>query len=473
MFENVLGQPAITQLSADIIGAKLAPSMLFSGPPSSGKGTAGLELARILSCEHPRGASAPWNCSCPACSRHRTLSHPDLVLLGVRAFYPETAAAAAAFLRAPGSSARTLFIRSVRKLLARFSPPLWEDDSRLGKLSGAILSLEEGLDELMALAVDPADSPAEDGEPDQPDTAAKKLCSSILKTFAKLEAEGIGEYIPVAQIRRAAYWSRLAPLGKRKFLLIENADSMKEEARNSLLKILEEPPERVTILLTTAHRNALLPTVLSRLRPYRFIRRDRETEAEVIRRVFKDTIPDTGVFPVSDTPAGPSRASGEAGISGEAGGRIARYLGGFLPVSGETLRPLAAFFAASVAAGSVVLLRGRGRSPPEELVALGRYTAPIAEAAGLGRPARNNKDALAKVLEGTEQFAVRGLFSRFLGLLLSLVSESLGPCPGRIALSELWLKHIRDADRAVKYNQESALALDRLGTELKQAMAEL
>jgi DNA polymerase-3 subunit gamma/tau len=360
-----------------------------------------------------------------------------------------------------------LFIRSIRKLLARFSPPLWEDDSTLGKLSASILALEEYLDELET----PGADPAEDGG-ERTDPAAKKLCGAILKTFVKLEAEGIGKNIPVAQIRRAAYWCRLAPLGKRKFLLIENADFMTEEARNSLLKILEEPPETVTILLTTAHRDALLPTILSRLRPYRFVQRDRETEAEVIRRVFKDTVPDAVVFPGSDASV-PEAPPASGGRPGEGRGMILRYLDAFLPVSGETLRPLAAFFTASVAASSVVLLRGRGMPLPEDLVALGRYTAPIAEAAGLGRPARSSKETLAKVLEGTERFAPRGLFSRFLGLLLSLVSESLRSCPGRTGLSELWLNHVREAEFAAKYNQDPALILDRLSTELKLAMAEL
>ncbi|MDR2110547.1 MAG: DNA polymerase III [Spirochaetaceae bacterium] len=459
MFENVLGQPAVTQLSADITGGTLAPSMLFSGPPASGKGTAGLELARILSCENP-GGSAPWNCSCAACSRHRNLTHPDLILLGSRPFSVEASAASAVFSRESGSpSARMFFIRSVRKLLARFVPAVWEDEPKLGKLNGFILALEEDLDELEALTAEPAEAAARRGE-------LEKIGASILKNVFKLEAEGVGEFIPAAQVRRAAYWSRLAPLGKRKFLLIENADSMKEEARNSLLKILEEPPPAVTILLTSAHRDALLPTILSRLRPYRFIRRDRATEAEVIRRVFKDTVPEAGV------PAA-GREQG-AGISGETEGMIVRYLDAFLPVSGETLRPAAAFFAASAAAGAAILLKNRGTAPPEELTALGRYTAPMAEAAGYGRPARDMKETLGKVLQGAEQFTVRSLFPRFLRILLSLAAEGLPPGPGRIAFLELWRRHIGRAEIAVgTYNQNPALTLDRLGTELKRAMAGL
>jgi DNA polymerase-3 subunit gamma/tau len=401
--------------------------MLFFGPPAAGKGTAGLELARVLSCE----AAAAWNCACSACARHRSLIHPDLLLLGSRSFSMESAAAAASLLREESLSTRFLFIRSVRKLTARFSPVLWEDDPKLGKLGGLVLSLEEDLDELEVL---------EEGKPEK----LEKLSQSIVKNVYKLEAEGVSELIPVAHIRRAAYWSRLAPAGRWKFLLIENAGRMQESGRNALLKLLEEPPERVTIVLTAARREGLIPTVLSRLRPYRFVKREAAVEAELIRRVFRDS-----------------------------GSEINAYLDSFFPVSEETLRALAAFFAASVCAASVLQIRGGGRPLPEELVELGRYAAPIAEAAGLGRPVTDLKGAVGRVLEGTDRFGARFLFPRFLRLLLSMLSDGIGPSPGRIGLAELWLKETEKAGTAVDvYNQNPALALERLGAELRRSMAD-
>jgi DNA polymerase-3 subunit gamma/tau len=343
----------------------------------------------------------------------------------------ESAAAAAALCREESPSTRFLFIRSVRKLTARFSPVLWEDDPKLGKLGGLVSSLEEDLDELEAL---------EGGKAEE----LEKLSRGIVKSVYKLEAEGIGELIPVAQIRRAAYWSRLAPSGRRKFILIENAGRMQESGKNALLKLLEEPPERVAIVLTTIRREELIPTVLSRLRPYRFVKRDAAVEAELIRRVFRGSGP---------------------GINA--------YLDSFLPVPEETLRALAAFFAASISAASALQIRGKGRSLPEELVELGRYAAPIAEAAGLGRPVTDIKGAAGRVLEGTDQFSVRFLFSHFLRLLLSMISGGVSPSPGRIGLSELWLKETKEAETAVDvYNQNPALALERLGTELRRSMAD-
>lgn len=453
MFENILGQPVIDRLVSDITGGVLAPSMLFSGPPGSGKGSAVLELGRILSCENTGSIAAPWNCSCSACSRHRQLVHPDLLLLGSRPFSAEAAASAAAFLRAPSNlAARILFIRSIRKLLARFSPVLWEDDPKIGKLNAFIQALDEELEEL-----DAADPEADTGG--TATAALQKIVAAILKNTFKLDAEGVGELIPVAQIRRAAYWSRLAPQGKRKLLVIENADHMQDGARNSLLKILEEPPATVTIVLTTARHEGLLPTILSRLRPYRFSRREPEVETEVIRRIFQDTPDARFSAPVKD---------------GGQGGLIGIYLDSFLPISGEILYPLGALFVTSVTREAALDLKRSGAPLSEALVALGKYTASIAEAAGMGRPFQDTAPLVSKVLSGADNFEIRSRFTRFLTFLLTLVGEGLKsapPDPACAAWRDIWCVQVREAEAAVgTYNLNPALALDRLASNLRRAM---
>ena len=49
-----------------------------------------------------------------------------------------------------------------------------------------------------------------------------------------------------------------------RFILISDAHLMKEEAQNSLLKSLEEPPEKVIFILTSSMISKLKPTILSR-----------------------------------------------------------------------------------------------------------------------------------------------------------------------------------------------------------------
>jgi DNA polymerase-3 subunit gamma/tau len=287
MFENILYQDASARLAGDLDSASLAPALLFFGPVYSGKGTTALELARGLSCEN-KATRAPWNCPCSSCARHRNLVSPDLLLLGRRSFYTEIAASAGAFLRENGRGTRMLFTRSLRKLLARFSPVLWEDNPKLGKLNSHLSALTEELEEFEVRAekAEKAEILKSAGAA-EPAADFDKLCGSLIKKAVKLETEGMGELIPIAQIRRASYWSRLAPLGEHKCVIIENAEHMQDGAKNALLKLLEEPPARVSIILTSARPRSLLPTMLSRLRSYRFVRRSPGEEEEILRRIFR------------------------------------------------------------------------------------------------------------------------------------------------------------------------------------------
>ncbi|MDR1858142.1 MAG: DNA polymerase III [Treponema sp.] len=452
MFENIIAQAATVQLGSDVLSGRIAPSMLFFGPPASGKGSAAIELARSLSCE---AGAAQWNCICPSCVRHRSLLHPDLAMLGPRAFSAEIAASRAAFLRDTSSTAgRSLFVRSLRKLLARFAPSVWEYESKSGRTNPLSLlqSLEEDLDELEASA-----------SPEKIATL-EKLCDSLANNAFKLEDECVSDAIPIAQIRKAAYWSRLSPSGRRKTLIIENADRMKDEARNSLLKLLEEPPETISIVLTAQRRESVLPTILSRLRPYRFVTRSADEEREIIRRIFRD-------------PQAAAEGKGVAAKNtsrGAAAGLVESYLNSFLPQPSEKLVPLAAFFVAAVARSAAVLAKGKGTAAiTPALSALGSYCAPIAEAAGFER-LMDAKAVVGALLSRSGNFEGRS-FSRFLALSLDLVSWSLEQCsagPDSIACREIWKKRIADAQAAYGvWNQRPESSLESLFCRLREDMA--
>ncbi len=347
MFENIIEQSAVLQLRDDILAKRNAPSMLFFGPSGSGKGSAALELARVLSCEE----KAAWGCKCSSCEKHRLLQHDDLLVLGTRSFSPEILACQHAFLRNP-SKAKILFFRSLRKLQIRFSPVLLENDTKTAKaVSSNLQSLDEGLNELLSLNTETAE-----------EAALKKLCASLVKDALALESEGING-IPIGHIRSASYWCRLAPNGKRKTLIIENAEDMRDDARNSLLKLLEEPPPSVSIVLTAQRREAIMQTILSRLRPYRFLKRSEESEKEVIRSVFKE--------------------NSELTYPNQKGSILSSYLDSFLPQSTEKLYPLAAWFIVSFARTASIYAKNKGK-PPAFLIALGEQYAPGAETAGIG-----------------------------------------------------------------------------------------
>jgi len=60
----------------------------------------------------------------------------------------------------------------------------------------------------------------------------------------------------------------------RKVYLVDPADRMTTEAQNALLRLLEEPPQRVILVLITAQPAALLPTIVSRCQPLSFLPTD-------------------------------------------------------------------------------------------------------------------------------------------------------------------------------------------------------
>lgn len=422
MFENVLGQEAVLRITSDLRNGTLPPSILFEGPPAAGKGTAALELGRALSCNNPE---VPWNCTCPECDKHRQLNHPDLLLLGSKAFSAEIAASSAAYLRDPESAAKLLFFRSVRKLLYRFNPVLWEgEEGRLSKLSPLLNICDEILEELGSSNLDKA--------------GLEKLVTDLMKHAFQLEREGISDTIPIFQIRRASYWSRLAPSGKRKLLIIENADRMQDGARNALLKILEEPPETTQIVLCTTQKAAMLPTIRSRLRPYAFEQRSHKTEQEVIRRVFRDP----EIEKRADVP------------------NLQKYLESFLPITPEQVSRSAAIFF------SVLIQKARNKEVRNQnnLKTLLSYGNTFPELdVGLQSSFRG---ALLVILKDMENFSIPLLFSGFLKELLNICGELLATsqaAPALVSLLSMWKAHIKEADTAViAYNQSPASSLERL-----------
>jgi DNA polymerase-3 subunit delta' len=77
--------------------------------------------------------------------------------------------------------------------------------------------------------------------------------------------------IPVEQIRAIQREIQLKPFeAKRKVVIIAEAENMHISSANSLLKILEEPPEDTIMILTSNDTNKLIPTLVSRCQQIRF-----------------------------------------------------------------------------------------------------------------------------------------------------------------------------------------------------------
>lgn len=308
MFENLVNQEAGKLLAADIRHNRLPGAILFSGSEASGKLTAALETARILSChENPQGK---WLCECPSCLQHKSLICSNLMLMGPRDCSLEISAAAKTFTDAHFinakfiDAARYLFLRSVRKLTLRFNGILWEGDSSLNKIGNLIEEINENLEVL--------DFPRE-----LPDiTEVKKICEEISKLCNKLEEDFLYDSIPINQVRNMEAWAHIKTEEGRKTVIIENADRMQTSVRNALLKILEEPPEDVVFILLTSKRNAIMQTILSRVRTYNFADRTLNQQREVITRVFhnEDFSGSINDYLLTYLPVTPTEIKGQARV---------------------------------------------------------------------------------------------------------------------------------------------------------------
>lgn len=430
MFENLLGQDEVkAQLVLDIGSGRLPNSLLFAGPPASGKMTAALELARVLSCKSPGPARATWNCPCTACARHRVLAHQDLLLLGPRHFPEEIPAALDLLEHSPGKASAYFFIRAVRKLCKRFDAALFEgEEARLAKAAPLLREIEERLDLIAPEALAETDGEAA--------RKAFEAARSITDTARKLEAQ-VADTTPVFMIRAAGYWARLSASGLSKTIVIEGADRMLDGSRNALLKILEEPPESLEFVLLSSRRNALLATITSRVRPYAFKARSPAEEAVVLERIFKKT----------------PGASGE----GRQGAAIEAFLQAHRAFPPEEARRRARTFLLAAAARR----EGRGALDPA-LAALARPAASlrtdfdpaIAALVDSGAsPAEIGDAALATLAAETKDFGAKddAFASSFLSFLLAL-SGLLGEAlrlprlgPDGILMIEDWAALIRDA----------------------------
>jgi DNA polymerase-3 subunit delta' len=126
--------------------------------------------------------------------------------------------------------------------------------------------------------------------------------------------------IKVDQIREAIDRSAYRPFeGRRRVVIIDEADSMVVEAQNALLKTLEEPPASSVFVLVTSRPELLLPTVRSRCQRLRFGRLAPSDVAAVLTSAHEYTDAEAhAAASASDGSVGLEAASGEFAQAREA-----------------------------------------------------------------------------------------------------------------------------------------------------------
>ncbi|MBX2988941.1 MAG: AAA family ATPase [Bdellovibrionaceae bacterium] len=98
--------------------------------------------------------------------------------------------------------------------------------------------------------------------------SCQRVEQGVHESLLSLEPEG--PMIKIDQAREVLEFLQLRRLGRARVVLIDQAQSLNPQAANSLLKILEEPPEGTFIFLIAPSPSSVLPTLRSRSRVVQF-----------------------------------------------------------------------------------------------------------------------------------------------------------------------------------------------------------
>jgi DNA polymerase-3 subunit delta' len=102
--------------------------------------------------------------------------------------------------------------------------------------------------------------------------------------FVTFAPDGPLRQISIPQTRLLKEYAQFLPHhGSRRVFLIDGVDRANEQAANSLLKTLEEPPDHLVVIMTAANAYDLLPTIRSRAVPFHLAPLSAEEMKEFVR----------------------------------------------------------------------------------------------------------------------------------------------------------------------------------------------
>ncbi len=119
---------------------------------------------------------------------------------------------------------------------------------------------------------------------------------------------------------------RSSQLGHGKVFIVDEAELMRGEGQNALLKTLEEPPAGTTIVLVTSSEERLLPTIRSRCQRIGFVPLPPEDVVRYVKRIAPQLDADTAAWVArfADGSLGRAATALEHGLTGWADALLPR-----------------------------------------------------------------------------------------------------------------------------------------------------
>jgi len=119
----------------------------------------------------------------------------------------------------------------------------------------------------------------------KPEEISDLLKQKSQNPYQRLAFPGKNTFISIDTIRELKYQSKFKLYeGKKKVFIISEADEMRPEAANAMLKILEEPPDNLLLILVTSRLYRILPTIRSRSQLFHFSQLDGDHILRIIKK---------------------------------------------------------------------------------------------------------------------------------------------------------------------------------------------
>jgi len=179
----------------------------------------------------------------------------NVVILGTRDHQSLIGAALANMMDTGTAFAKQVLVRSVRIMLMQYHGALLGNDGqRTAPSFDAASSVNEILMEL------------DKAGPEDCGRRTEELRSALKPLFLQGRRSNT---LQIAQVRALQDWAVRTSLDDRpRIIVLEGVEQSAEGTRNSLLKLLEDPPGGTYFMLITEHPARMLPTILSRVRPH-------------------------------------------------------------------------------------------------------------------------------------------------------------------------------------------------------------